>query len=212
MGSWLSEDYDDLAPFAHQHCHFIYILYQFDKHFVSSSWQCASPNPPWKKKYELQYKEHNMINSEKSKGIWDVRVCLLFEDSLITESIALWNASEDCRPLHFPRRWQGISPNDRQCDRQGVACSLDNLFLDYPSSREFKNNRVLHQQHCYMSEEWWGFWTKKRAYTLHLYEVVFFSQSSPITVNDTPVLDVMTTRGCVRTYSEMELNQSRGVL
>ncbi len=103
MGFQLSEDYDDLAPFVHQCCHFTYILYQFDPHFVSSSWQCASPTPL---KNLLQYKVHNMINGEKSKGIW--RVFLLFEDSLITENITLWNASEDCRPLHFPNDDRGL--------------------------------------------------------------------------------------------------------
>lgn len=49
-----------------------------------------------------------MINGEKSKGIWDVRVFLFFEDSLITESIAWWNASQDCRPLHFPNDDRGL--------------------------------------------------------------------------------------------------------
>lgn len=63
-------------------------------------------NPPLKNL--LQYKVHNMINGEKSKGIWSARVFLLFEDSLITENITLWNASEDCRPLHFPNDDRGL--------------------------------------------------------------------------------------------------------
>lgn len=36
----------------------------------------------------------------KVKG-FEVSVFLLFEDRLITENITLWNAPEDCRPLHF---------------------------------------------------------------------------------------------------------------
>lgn len=63
------------------------------------------PNPA---KKNLQYKWSCMINGEKNKGIWGVRLFLLFEDSLITENITLWNASEDCRPLHFPSDDRGL--------------------------------------------------------------------------------------------------------
>lgn len=82
-----------------------YILYQFGTHFVSSSW-CAFPAPL--KKSKLQYKGHNMINGEEKKWIRGVRAFLLFEDSLITENITLWNASEDCHPLHFPNVDRGL--------------------------------------------------------------------------------------------------------
>lgn len=153
------------------------------------------PNPPWKK--ELQNKEHKMINGEKNKGIWDVRVFHLFEDNLVTESIALWNASVDCLPLHFPDD-DGLVQMTGSEDRQGVGCSLDNLFLDYPLSLQFKNNRVLLHQHCYMTEEWWGFHTKKGPDTLHLYEVFIFSQPLHIMLYDRPVFDMMTMCEVVR--------------
>lgn len=43
-----------------------------------------------------------MIDGEKSKmDLRCQRFFFLFKDSLITESITLWNGSEDYCPLHF---------------------------------------------------------------------------------------------------------------
>lgn len=60
-----------------------------------------------KRKSKLQYEEHNMINGERSEGIGGVRSFSSLW-SLITENITWCNASEDCRPLHFPDADRGL--------------------------------------------------------------------------------------------------------
>lgn len=74
-----------------------------------------------------------MINGKKSKEIWGVTVFLLFEDCLITENITV-GCFRGLPSITLSQQWQGIRPDDRQRDRQGVAYSLDNFFPDYPSS------------------------------------------------------------------------------
>lgn len=80
----------------------------------------------------------------------------LFKDSLITESITLWNGSEDYCPLHFlsdGRRLVQMTGSGRGSRKAGVTGSLDNLFLEEPSSLQCRNNRVLHHEHCHVTEK-----------------------------------------------------------
>jgi len=130
--------------------------------------------PPQHHKKQLNNSMRSIIwlMVKKSEGIWAIRVFLLFEDSLITEYITLWNASEDCCPLYLPN-------DDRrlvQMAESGGGCLKSGQFIFWLSIQP-RNNRVFHHEHCYVTEERQGFQIKTDAHDASSRWVFFFSTS-----------------------------------